>query len=181
MGADAAGAATDDVIFVLGGPGSGKGTQCALLAQRHGFAHFSAGDLLRDEVASGSAQRQAVQAMMNEGKIVPAEVTIGLLRKAIASRAGPYLIDGFPRSMDNATAYEKEVRAAPPPALAQNSPAPAGCACTWLTPVPPLLLPVDRSWAGRGAYSSSPSGSPSSSSGSSTAPRRAGARTTRSR
>lgn len=98
-----------DVIFVLGGPGSGKGTQCALLAERHAFAHFSAGDLLREEVASGSEQGQLAAALMAEGKIVPAEVTITLLKKAMASRPGPYLIDGFPRSMENASAYEAEV------------------------------------------------------------------------
>ncbi|KAJ1624566.1 adenylate kinase-domain-containing protein, partial [Pavlovales sp. CCMP2436] len=97
------------VIFVLGGPGSGKGTQCALLAKRHGFAHFSAGDLLRDEVASGSAEGRAIREMIKEGKIVPAQTTIDLLQKAMRGRAGPYLIDGFPRSMDNAKSFEEQV------------------------------------------------------------------------
>jgi hypothetical protein len=127
----------EQVIFVLGGPGSGKGTQCALLAERHAFAHFSAGDLLREEVASGSEHGQMIQALMTEGKIVPAQVTIDLLSKAMGTRPGPYLIDGFPRSMDNATAFEEQVaaRATPRSAGTWSGSCPAS---SWLTkPAPP--------------------------------------------
>jgi len=97
------------ITFVLGGPGSGKGTQCALLSKYAGYAHFSAGDLLRDEVASGSDQGKEIEVMIKEGKIVPAQVTIDLLKKAMESRPGPYLIDGFPRSMENCKAFETQV------------------------------------------------------------------------
>jgi len=102
-----------DVIFVLGGPGSGKGTQCALLAQHLGYTHFSAGDLLRAEVESGSAQGVMIEEMIKEGKIVPAQTTIDLLKKAMGAQAGPYLIDGFPRSMDNVKAFEDQVGVPP--------------------------------------------------------------------
>jgi len=98
-----------EVVFVLGGPGSGKGTQCALLTRHFGYAHFSAGDLLRDEVASGSEQGLAISDMIKEGKIVPAQTTIDLLQKAMQGRKGPYLIDGFPRSMDNAKSFEAQL------------------------------------------------------------------------
>ena len=96
------------VIFVLGGPGSGKGTQCAKLVEKYGAAHFSAGDLLREERASGSAQGEMIENCIKEGAIVPAQVTIDLLKAAMASRKGPYLIDGFPRSIDNLEGFLAE-------------------------------------------------------------------------
>ena len=62
------------IVFVLGGPGSGKGTQCAKIVDKYGFTHLSAGDLLRDEVKSGSKLGQQCEATMKEGKLVPMEV-----------------------------------------------------------------------------------------------------------
>jgi adenylate kinase len=62
------------IIFVLGGPGSGKGTQCAKIVEKYGHTHLSAGDLLRAEVDSGSELGQQCQEIMNEGKLVPQEV-----------------------------------------------------------------------------------------------------------
>jgi adenylate kinase len=67
-------AADASIIFVLGGPGSGKGTQCAKIVEKHGHTHLSAGDLLRAEVDSGSALGQQCQEIMKEGKLVPMEV-----------------------------------------------------------------------------------------------------------
>eukprot|EP00900_Chrysochromulina_parva_P016511 jgi/Chrpa1/24861/Chrysochromulina_OHIO_Genome00001432-RA len=52
------------VVFVLGGPGSGKGTQCAKLIERYGAAHFSAGDLLREEVKKGTEQGKMIDEMI---------------------------------------------------------------------------------------------------------------------
>lgn len=101
---------TKRIFFVLGGPGSGKGTQCTRLVERFGFDHFSAGDLLRAEVKSGSDQGEMIDNMIKEGKIVPGHITIGLLRKAIeGSTASGILIDGFPRQLDQAGAFEKDV------------------------------------------------------------------------
>lgn len=98
------------IFFVLGGPGSGKGTQCANLVSKMAFDHFSAGDLLRAEVKSGSEQGIMIDEMIKEGKIVPGEITIGLLKVAIeASTAPGVLIDGFPRQLDQAGAFEKDV------------------------------------------------------------------------
>jgi UMP-CMP kinase len=62
------------VVFVLGGPGAGKGTQCARIVEAHGYVHLSAGDLLRTERASGSAQGQMIDEYIREGQIVPVEV-----------------------------------------------------------------------------------------------------------
>jgi adenylate kinase family enzyme len=96
------------VIFVLGGPGTGKGTQCGKLAEKYACAHFSAGDLLREEVKKGSEQGQMISDMIRDGKIVPAQVTLDLLKAAMAARDGPYLIDGFPRSADNVSAFDEQ-------------------------------------------------------------------------
>uniref|UniRef100_M4DVJ2 UMP-CMP kinase n=1 Tax=Brassica campestris TaxID=3711 RepID=M4DVJ2_BRACM len=97
-----------NVIFVLGGPGSGKGTQCAYIVEHFGYTHLSAGDLLRAEIKSGSENGTMIQNMIKEGKIVPSEVTIKLLQKAIQENGNDkFLIDGFPRNEENRAAFEK--------------------------------------------------------------------------
>lgn len=95
------------VVFVLGGPGSGKGTQCANIVQKFGYTHLSAGDLLRAEMKSGSENGTMIQNMIKEGKIVPSEVTIKLLERAILENGNDkFLIDGFPRNEENRAAFE---------------------------------------------------------------------------
>ena len=64
------------VVFVLGGPGAGKGTQCARLVREYGFTHLSAGDLLREERDSGSPDGEMIERFIREGKIVPVRVAI---------------------------------------------------------------------------------------------------------
>eukprot|EP00981_Chlorochromonas_danica_P000100 scaffold36_cov191-Ochromonas_danica.AAC.14 len=85
------------VVFVLGGPGSGKGTNCSRIVQEFGYVHLSAGDLLRAERDTGSELATMINTYIKEGKIVPAEVTVRLLREAM-DRSGNtrFLIDGFP-------------------------------------------------------------------------------------
>ncbi|KAA0049097.1 hypothetical protein IC582_012407 [Cucumis melo] len=95
------------VVFVLGGPGSGKGTQCANIVKHFGYTHLSAGDLLRAEIKSGSENGTMIQNMIKEGKIVPSEVTIKLLQRAIEESGNEkFLIDGFPRNEENRAAFE---------------------------------------------------------------------------
>ncbi|KAK9273503.1 hypothetical protein L1049_018313 [Liquidambar formosana] len=102
------------VVFVLGGPGSGKGTQCANIVQHFGFTHLSAGDLLRAEIKSGSENGTMIQNMINEGKIVPSEVTIKLLQRAMReSGNNKFLIDGFPRNEENRAAFEAVTKIEP--------------------------------------------------------------------
>jgi UMP-CMP kinase len=103
------------VIFVLGGPGAGKGTQCANLVRDYGFTHLSAGDLLRAEQdRPGSEFGDMIRTYIKEGQIVPMEVTIKLLENAMTSTIEKngnrkFLIDGFPRKMDQAVEFEGQV------------------------------------------------------------------------
>ncbi|CAK7347694.1 unnamed protein product [Dovyalis caffra] len=102
------------VVFVLGGPGSGKGTQCANIVEHFGYTHLSAGDLLRAEIKSGSENGTMIQNMIKEGKIVPSEVTIKLLQKAIQDSGNDkFLIDGFPRNEENRAAFEAVTKIEP--------------------------------------------------------------------
>ena len=71
------------VFFVLGGPGAGKSTQCAKLVEDYNFVHLSAGDLLREEIKSGSPNGAMIQGIIDEGKIVPVAITVSLLKKAM--------------------------------------------------------------------------------------------------
>jgi UMP-CMP kinase len=96
------------VVFVLGGPGSGKGTQCSkLVSEFSDIAHFSAGDLLRAHVKSGSEEGNKVAEMMQQGQIVPSSVTVGLLQEAKkSSTKTKFIIDGIPRNLENQNAFE---------------------------------------------------------------------------
>jgi len=111
------------VIYVLGGPGAGKGTQCGRLVEDFGFCHLSAGDLLRTEQQrEGSQYGELIRTCIREGNIVPMEVTVKLLENAMdaalkegrrgegwANGKGRFLIDGFPRKMDQALKFDEEV------------------------------------------------------------------------
>jgi adenylate kinase len=101
----------DNIVFVLGGPGSGKGTQCVKLAQEFGLIHLSTGDLLREEVNTKSEIGQEVAGLMKEGRMVPSEILIEILRDRIAKniRSKGFLIDGFPRSMEQVHLFESKV------------------------------------------------------------------------
>ncbi|KAI1975904.1 bifunctional uridylate/adenylate kinase [Ophidiomyces ophidiicola] len=112
------------VVFVLGGPGSGKGTQSANLVRDYGFSHLSAGDLLRAEQDREASQYgELIRHNIREGIIVPMEITVALLSNAMSeileqkkaqTKLTPgvpsrFLIDGFPRKMDQAVFFEDTV------------------------------------------------------------------------
>ena len=102
------------IIFVLGGPGCGKGTQCEMMVAQLGYLHVSAGDLLREEVSSGSEGGKAIADFIKNGQIVPGKVTIDLLKKWIEKKpvGSTILVDGFPREMRQALDFESGVAAA---------------------------------------------------------------------
>ncbi|CAG9865196.1 unnamed protein product [Phyllotreta striolata] len=105
------GAMKPKVVFVLGGPGAGKGTQCQKIVENFGYLHLSAGDLLREERRNPDSQYgELIENHIREGKIVPVEITCSLLENAMqASGQDKFLIDGFPRNQDNLDGWNKSV------------------------------------------------------------------------
>lgn len=123
-----------DVVFVLGGPGAGKGTQCTLLQQRlddgTGWCHLSAGDLLRAERKNAnSTLGELINSKIASGQLVPSSITVKLLENAMMKtysdtsnqqqqeqpkqqqrKITKFLIDGFPRSFENYTAWEETMK-----------------------------------------------------------------------
>lgn len=98
------------VVFVLGGPGAGKGTMCELAESQLGWIHLSTGDLLRDARAAGGAEADAIEQAMTDGQLVPDEMVVKLLQQhmeQITRTTGKrnFLIDGFPRSISNLEAW----------------------------------------------------------------------------
>ena len=95
-----------NVVFILGGPGSGKGTMCELAEIQLGWTHLSAGDLLRAERNKGGETANVIEEYIKEGKLVPYEIIVHLLKDAMEMSTrmtgeNNFLIDGFPRSLDN--------------------------------------------------------------------------------
>jgi adenylate kinase len=91
-------------VLLIGPPGSGKGTQGERLAAQLGLVHISSGDLLRAEVQAGTTIGRKVSALMQAGDLVPDIVIMALLLRPVVEAAeGPgYLLDGFPRSVEQA-------------------------------------------------------------------------------
>lgn len=90
------------LTLTTSGPGSGKGTNCSKIVSEFGCVHLSAGDLLREERQSGSELAEMINTYIAEGKIVPAEVTVRLLKAAMEkSASNKFLVDGFPRDTAN--------------------------------------------------------------------------------
>ena len=104
------------IVFVVGGPGVGKGTQCALAAEEFGFEHISVGHLLRVEQNSpGSKFKDFISDSIRKSVVVPAMLTMKLLETKLESaqaqgKAG-ILLDGFPRSAEQLEAFEQAVGA----------------------------------------------------------------------
>lgn len=105
---------TPFITFVLGGPGSGKGTQCSKIVETFGFTHLSAGDLLRKEISCNNENGTMILNTIREGRIVPSEVTIRLIQREMeSSKNHKFLIDGFPRSEENRIEFERIVGTEP--------------------------------------------------------------------
>jgi adenylate kinase len=93
-------------LLLIGAPGAGKGTQAELLAKRFHIAHISSGDVLRQHVKDRTSIGQTIRAYVDAGDLVPDSVVMDMLRKPViaAAQSGGYVLDGFPRTFDQAKA-----------------------------------------------------------------------------
>lgn len=96
-------------LILLGAPGTGKGTQAKLLAERRGWLHLSTGDMLREAVAMGTDLGRQAKQYMDAGALVPDELVIRMLVERIRrpDAAGGFVLDGFPRNLAQALALDE--------------------------------------------------------------------------
>ena len=96
-------------LIFLGAPGAGKGTQAAVVAEKTKLAHIATGDLFRAAVKNGTELGKIVEGYMKQGKLVPDEVTIGVIMEKLNEPdcAAGVIFDGFPRTLEQATALDK--------------------------------------------------------------------------
>ena len=95
-------------VVLLGAPGAGKGTQAALLAQHWGVAHIASGDLFRKHLGEGTELGMLAKTYMDKGELVPDDVTIRMVleRMSEPDAANGYVLDGFPRTLEQASALD---------------------------------------------------------------------------
>ncbi len=93
-------------IVLLGPPGSGKGTQAERLEDELGFVRISTGDLLREAVRNQTELGKQAKGFMDKGQLVPNELVIGLMKEKIDKLEGGYILDGFPRTVEQADVLE---------------------------------------------------------------------------
>jgi adenylate kinase len=98
-------------IVLLGPPGAGKGTQAARVACRFGTPHIATGDIFRANVASGTELGQIAQEYMDRGDLVPDEVVIAMVMDRLAEDdcAAGFVLDGFPRTVTQAEALDRQL------------------------------------------------------------------------
>jgi adenylate kinase len=96
-------------VLLFGPPGAGKGTQAAAVAAASGVPHIATGDMFREHLRSGSELGRTARSYMDRGELVPDDVTIGMLADRISQpdAAGGFVLDGFPRTLDQAAALDE--------------------------------------------------------------------------
>ena len=94
-------------LLFLGPPGAGKGTQAKLYCQKYGLDHLSTGDLLRDEVNSGSVLGLQAAEIMNKGELVSDELVLSIVEGRLVNVPEGWLLDGFPRNIQQADSLKK--------------------------------------------------------------------------
>ena len=93
-------------LILLGPPGAGKGTQAKRLEQAHGLVQLATGDMLREEVASGTSLGERIKAVMASGALVSDEIVIELIESRIGKAKNGIILDGFPRTIPQAEALD---------------------------------------------------------------------------
>jgi adenylate kinase len=96
-------------LVLFGPPGAGKGTQSAMLVEKHKLIHLSTGDLLRGEIAAGTELGLEAKKLMDQGLLVPDSVVIGMIGSKLKQNpnAGGFIFDGFPRTVAQAEALDE--------------------------------------------------------------------------
>jgi len=100
------------LFLIIGAPGSGKTTDASIIAEKHSdkIVHYSTGDMLREEVASGSELGQEIESYISKGALVPLNIIIDTIVSAINNApVDNILIDGYPRSTEQMTAFDEIV------------------------------------------------------------------------
>lgn len=100
-------------IIMLGAPGAGKGTQAKKIAGKYGIPHISTGDIFRANIKGGTELGMKAKTFMDQGMLVPDEITIGMLMDRIkeADCANGYVLDGFPRTIPQAENLTEALKA----------------------------------------------------------------------
>ena len=96
-------------LIFLGAPGTGKGTQASVLAEKYGIPQISTGDILRKAVADGTELGQKAKAIMESGGLVSDDIIIGLIKERLAQPdcAPGYMLDGFPRTIEQGESLDE--------------------------------------------------------------------------
>ena len=96
-------------IIMLGAPGAGKGTQAKKIAEKYHIPHMSTGDIFRANIKNGTELGMKAKSYMDQGQLVPDDVTIGMLLDRISQEdcAEGYVLDGFPRTIPQAESLTK--------------------------------------------------------------------------
>lgn len=96
-------------IIMLGAPGAGKGTQAKKIAEKYQIPHISTGDIFRANIKGGTELGMKAKTFMDQGMLVPDEITIGMLMDRIGQEdcANGYVLDGFPRTIPQAESLTK--------------------------------------------------------------------------
>jgi adenylate kinase len=100
-------------VVLLGPPGAGKGTQAERIARQSGVPHVSTGDMFRDAVKQGTPLGQEAKAYMDRGDLVPDRIVIGIVEDRLKAKDAQdgFVLDGFPRTVQQATALEQGLQA----------------------------------------------------------------------
>lgn len=96
-------------IVLMGSPGSGKGTQGAILSEKLGINTYSAGEILRAETRSGSKEGLKIKKLIDKGNMVPAKLIVGRMVEKLKEPENlkGYILDGFPRTLEQAKVFDK--------------------------------------------------------------------------
>lgn len=97
------------IVILMGAPGSGKGTQCKILAQKYGFTHLATGDIFRAEIAANTSIGQKAAEYVRTGKLVPDAIVSEMVAAKLEPTPGSreqFLLDGFPRNVEQAQSLD---------------------------------------------------------------------------